>query len=147
MIEPSIEELRRRVNETPPGVAIDRLRAIGIIDDKGQVTGKVIPWEADRAITQIEPSTENGKVATLTCLLPVFGIAGTATVEIRRENLVKDLIQGKKVIAAIWDDRLKMWRQGLDVRLSPTGYIRTDESESAEDYIDLLTVRPSNVHG
>ena len=119
-------------------ISFERLQAIGIIDDKGQVTGHVHRWDADLAVTAVKRSPRAKKISCFRCLKPVFGMPGTATIDVSRDNLEDYLKQNKKIITAHWDERLKMWKEGKPIHLTASGYLRTDANGEAADSLGKL---------
>src|SRR5438876_12047505 len=106
-----LDEVKRRLAEEsgqPTDVRFDRLRELGIIDDRGEVTGHLRRWDAFLAITEVKHANGAEKIAVFRCLKPVFGMPGAATIDVSRDIMREYLTQGKKVITARWDDRLAM---------------------------------------
>jgi hypothetical protein len=118
-------------------VHLDRLRSTGVIDDKGQVTGKVHRWDAFLAVTAVKRRGDR-EISTFRCLKPVFGIPGTATIDISRESMIDYLKQGKKVITATNDARLNLWKEGFAVSLSPGGFIHVGPADKERDDVGPL---------
>ncbi len=136
-----LEEVKKRLQEEsslPSDVRLDRLRELGIINERGEMTGHLRRWDAHLAITEIKHAADAGKIAVFRCLKPVFGMPGGATIDISRESLTAYLQEGKKVITAHWDDRLSLWKEGCLVRLSAKGFVRTDSADATEDNVGSL---------
>ena len=72
------------------------------------------------------------------CLKPVFGLPGSATVDISRESMVTYLKEGKKIITAHRDDRLGVWREGCAVHLSVDGWVLCESVNGDEDNVGGL---------
>ncbi len=127
-------------NQTPEEAEIvfERLQALGMIDDKGDVTGHLHRWDADLAVTAVKRSPRAKKIAYFRCLKPVFGMPGTATIDISRDSLEDYVKQNKKVITAHWDGRLEMWKEGKLIQLTASGYLRTDSNGEAADDLGNL---------
>ena len=142
-------ELKQRVLDAsaqPSDVRFQRLREQGIIDDRGEVTGHLRRWNAALAITEVKHTNGAEKIAVFRCLKPVFGMPGGATIDVSRESLLDYLKQGQNVITATWDDRLAMWKEGTEVRLSANGFVRSmDLPDEMEDNVGSLPeLRQSN---
>jgi hypothetical protein len=135
-----LDEAKKRLEaEASNGndVRFERLRAQGMITERGEVTGRLHRWNACLAITGRKPDSTGTKILFFRCLKPVFGMPGGATIDIQRDSMVDYLSQGKRVIVAERDERLEMWREGAEVHLSPIGYIRTDLKAEAADQVDV----------
>jgi hypothetical protein len=78
------------------------------------------------------------KIAAFRCLKPVFGMPGSATIDICRDSMLAYLKEGKKIITAHWDHRLGIWKEGSEVHLSATGFVRNDSSDELEDNVGSL---------
>jgi hypothetical protein len=133
-----LDEVKRRLVEEssqPSDVRFQRLREQGIINDRGEVTGHLHRWDAFLAITEVKHVNCAEKIAVFRCLKPVFGMPGAAMLDLSRESVLEYLKQGKKIITARWDDRLAMWKEGSEVRLSPKGFIRTDLTDDMGDNV------------
>ena len=138
-LEQAQERLRKQFAAPPSEVPFERLRAMGLIDDEGRVTGHVHRWDADLAVIEAsKPDRRSKRIATFRCFKPVFGIPGGATIDVARDSFVDYLMQGKKIITAHWDERLKMWREGSTLRLTSKGGIRIDQAEQPEDDVGPL---------
>ena len=136
-----LDELKRRLEVEATQAnnpSFERLQHLGMIDEKGEVTGKLRRWDAHLAITEVKHDVDRRQILMFRCLKPVFGMPGGATIEIRRQSMVDDLSNGKKVVTAIRDDRLGIWKEGCAVRLSSSGSIRCDQSDDAEDNVGNL---------
>ncbi len=127
-------------NQTPEEAEIvyERLQAKGLIDEHGDVTGHLHRWDADLAVTAVQRSPRAKKISCFRCLKPVFGMPGTTTIDLSRDNLADYLKQNKKIITALWDDRLQMWREGKPIHLTAGGYLRTDANGEAADSLGKL---------
>jgi hypothetical protein len=133
-----LDEVKKRLQEESSlssDVRFDRLREQGIIDEHGEVTGHLHRWDAFLAITEVKHANGAQKIAVFRCLKPVFGMPGSATIDVSRETMLDYLRQGKKVITARWDDRLQMWKEDCEVRLLPSGFIRADVADDTRDDI------------
>ena len=136
-----LDEVKKRLEQESAqnsDVHFDRLQALGIIDDCGEVTGKLRRWNAFLAITAVKRVADTRKIAVFRCLKPVFGIPGGATSDVSRDSMVAYLKEGKKVITASRDDRLDIWNEGLDVHLSAKGFVRSDSAVDVEDNVGSL---------
>jgi hypothetical protein len=125
-------------------VHFDRLVALGIINDRGEVTGHLHRWDAFLAITEVKRSTDPKRIGEFRCLKPVFGMPGGATIDVRRESMVDYLKQGKKVITAIRDHRLDMWKEGPEVHLTANGFVRCSGGEDIADDVGSLPDFPQS---
>lgn len=127
-------------NQTPEEAEIvfECLQVLGMIDEKGDVTGHLHRWDADLAVTAVKRSPRAKKIASFRCLKPIFGIPGPANIDVSRDTLVDYLRQNKEIITARWDDRLKMWREGKPIHLTAGGYLRTDANGEAADCLGQL---------
>ncbi len=119
-------------------VQLERLQEQGIINDRGEVTGQLRRWNALLAITAVKRVAGTREIAVFRCLKPVFGIPGGATIDVSRDSMVAYLKEGKKVITALRDDRLEMWKEGCDVHLSAKGFVQSDFADDAEDDVGSL---------
>lgn len=131
-----LEQAKRKLDQakdTPAQIVFDRLKAQGLVDDDGDVTGHLHRWKASRAIVNAHYSADRKHILHFRCLLPIFGMPGSATVDISRKNLIRDLESGKSVITAHWDDRLNIWREGPAVHLNSSGGIRVDDRDLSDD--------------
>jgi len=136
-----IERLKKRLQEEakkPGDVLLDRLMAEGIINERGEVTGKVHRWYSDFAITEVKHSADKRQIAVFRCLKSVFGIPGDPTRYIPRDAMVAYLKEGKKIITARWDERLSIWREGCTVHLSDNGFILCESANDVEDNVGGL---------
>lgn len=136
-----LDELKKRLEEEsslPTDVRWDRLRESGIIDERGEVTGHLHRWDAYLAITAVKHAGDPMKISQFRCFLPFAGMPGGAEIDIRRDSMLEYLKQGKKVITAHFDDRLSMWKEGSEVRLSPKDFIRSDSADEMEDNVGSL---------
>lgn len=109
----------------------ERLKALGIINDRGEVLDHLHHWSAFLAITEVRRESPLGRIVEFRCL--VFGMPGGATIDVSRDAMVNYLTAGKKIITATRDERLGLWKEGSDVRLTAAGYVRSDPSDSLED--------------
>ena len=119
-------------------VQLGRLQEQGIINDRGEVTGQLRRWNAFLAITAVKRVAGMREIAVFRCLKPVFGMPGGATIDVSRDSVVAYLKEGKKVITALRDDRLEMWKEGCDVHLSAKGFVRSDFADDVEDDVGSL---------
>ncbi len=119
-------------------VHFERLREQGIINDRGEVTGQLRRWNAFLAITEVKRVAGTREIAVFRCLKPVFGMPGGTTIDVCRDSMVAYLKEGKKVITAIRDERLDMWKEGCNVHLSAKGFVRSDSADDVEDNVGNL---------
>lgn len=119
-------------------VPFDRLRAEGMINDRGEVTGQLHRWNAFLAITEVKHVAGRRQIETFRCLKPVFGMPGGALIDVSRDSMVDYLKEGKKVITALRDDRLGLWKEGCDVHLSANGFVQCDSTGDGEDNVGDL---------
>ena len=119
-------------------VQLERLQEQGIINDRGEVTGQLRRWNAFLAITAVKRVAGAREIAFFRCLKPVFGMPGGATIDVSRDSMVAYLKEGKKVITALRDDRLEMWKEGCDVHLSAKGFVQSDSADDVEDDVGSL---------
>ena len=119
-------------------VQLERLQEQGIINDRGEVTGQLRRWNAFLAITAVKRVAGTREIAVFRCLKPVFGIPGGATIDVSRDSMVAYLKEGKRVITALRDDRLEMWKEGCDVHLSAKGFVQSDFADDVEDDVGSL---------
>lgn len=136
-----LKEAKKRLKKefsSPSEIPLERLKAQGMIDDQGEVTGHLQRWNAFLAVTEVKQDRPSKKITHYRCLKPVFGMPGGAEIDISRESMVEYLTKGKKIITASWDDHLKMWKKGEEVHLSPRGFIRTDRNNREEDNLGSL---------
>lgn len=131
-----LDEVKKRLqheSSLPSGVALDRLQEEGIINERGEVTGHLRRWDAFLAVTEVKHSSNAQEITSFRCLKPVFGMPGGAMIDVSRESLVEYLQQGKKIITALHNDKLAMWKEENQVRLSPKGFIRISLAEDGKD--------------
>ncbi len=119
-------------------VQLERLQEQGIINDRGEVTGQLRRWNAFLSITAVKRVAGTREIAVFRCLKPVFGMPGGATIDVSRDSMVSYLKEGKKVIAAIRDDRLEIWKEGCDVHISAKGFVQSDFADDVEDDVGNL---------
>jgi len=119
-------------------VQLERLQEQGIINDRGEVTGQLRRWNAFLAITAVKRVAGAREIAFFRCLKPVFGMPGGATIDVSRDSMVAYLKEGKKVITALRDNRLEMWKEGCDVHLSAKGFVQSDSADDVEDDVGSL---------
>ena len=135
-----LEEVKSRLDAEAAqdsNVFFDRLVASGIINDRGEVTGHVHRWDAFLAITAIKHAGP-GKIAEFHCFKPVFGIPGGAPIDVARDSMVAYLKAGKKIITAIRDERLDIWKEGCDVHLSASGFVQSGSENGEGDNVGSL---------
>jgi len=136
-----LDEVKKRLqaeSSKSSEVQLQRLQEQGIINDRGEVTGQLRRWNAFLAVTAVRRDAGTRKIAVFRCLKPVFGMPGGATIDVSRDSMVAYLKEGKKVITALRDDRLEMWKQGCDVRLSAKGFVQSDSTDDVEDDVGSL---------
>jgi hypothetical protein len=121
-----------------PGAVFDRLQLQGMINDQGEVTGKLHQWDAFLAITEVERIAGTKQIGVFRCLKPVFGLPGSATIDVSRNSMVNYLKEGKKIITARRDDRLGVWREGCAVRLSDNGWVLCESVNDVGDNVGDL---------
>ncbi|MGE0609808.1 MAG: hypothetical protein AB7O62_22145 [Pirellulales bacterium] len=140
MNESWLDELKQRLasDVRDPGVDYERLQVMGMIDENGEVTGHLRRWDAFLAITAVKRAADGKRIASFRCLKPVFGMPGTATIDISRESMVDYLRQGKKIITASRDDRLDLWLEGCEIQLSAKDYIQCGSAPEGEDNVGDL---------
>jgi hypothetical protein len=136
-----VEEVKKRLDlqaTEPSDVTFERLEALGIINDRGEVTGHLHRWDAFLAIAEVKPRDKQARIQSFRCLMPVFGLPGGALIDISRSSLVDYLKQGKKVITAHRDNRLGIWKEGCDVHLSEDGFVVCGHTATGEDNVGDL---------
>ena len=136
-----LEEVKQRLvaeSNQNGDVRFERLREQGIIDERGEVTGHLRRWNAFLAITEVKRVAGTRTIAVFRCLKPVFGMPGGATIDVSRDSIVDYLKQGKRIITAIRDDRLDIWKVGFDVRLSASGFVQCDPADDVDDNVGSL---------
>jgi hypothetical protein len=121
-----------------PGAVFDRLRLQGMINEKGEVTGKLHRWDAFLAITEVKRITGAAQIGVFRCLKPVFGLPGSATIDVSRDSMVNYLKEGKQIITARRDDRLGVWREGCAVHLSHNGWVLCESVKDVGDNVGDL---------
>ncbi|MFM9961640.1 MAG: hypothetical protein ACKV2Q_10480 [Planctomycetaceae bacterium] len=119
-------------------VSFDRLQELGMINDRGEVTGRLHRWDAYLAITEVKRAAGQPLIEQFRCLKPVFGMPRGSAIEVSRDSMVDYLKAGKKVITSRRDERLKMWKEGCDVHLSANGFVRCDSSDDMADDVGVL---------
>jgi len=143
-----LDEVKKRLqveSSKPSDVQLARLQEQGIINDRGEVTGRLRRWSAFLAITAVKRVAGTREIAVFRCLKPVFGMPGGVTIDVSRDSMVAYLKEGKKIITALRDDRLEMWKEGRDVHLSAYGFVQSDFADDVEDDVgDLPEFQQSN---
>jgi hypothetical protein len=129
---------RLQTEENQPGAVFERLQVQGMIDERGEVTGKLHQWDAFLAVTEVKRAAGRKQIDVFRCLKPVFGLPGSATIDIARDSMVTYLKEGKKIITARRDDRLGVWREGCAVHLSDNGWLRCESVNDVEDNVGSL---------
>lgn len=136
-----LEEARKRLQAeaaAPSEVPFDRLRAQGMINDCGEVTGQLHRWNAFLAITEVKRLDAGNQIAAFRCLKPVFGMPGDALIDVSRESMVDYLRAGRKIITAHRDERLGIWKEGCDVRHSAHGFVVCETGADGADNVGNL---------
>jgi hypothetical protein len=119
-------------------IPFDRLKAEGMINDRGEVTGQLHRWDAFLAITAVKRVAGQGLIEMFRCLKPVFGMPGGALIDVSRNSLVDYLSEGKRIITAIHDDRLDLWKEGHVVHLLAKGFISCSSVDGDQDDVGDL---------
>lgn len=138
-----LDQAKKRLEDAPPeasDVPFERLRAQGMINDRGEVTGQLHRWNAFLAVTEVKRDADGRQIAVFRCLKPVFGMPGGATVDVSRNSMLEHLKAGKKVITAHRDDRLDLWKEGCDVHLSDNRFVVCGSTNDGEDNLGSLPV-------
>jgi hypothetical protein len=133
-----LDEVKKRLqaqSSEPSDIRFDRLRELGIINERGEVTGHLHRWDAYLAITEVKHAPSGQQIEVFRCLKPVFGMPDGASIDVSRDSMVAYVKEGKKVITARWDERLGMWKEGHEVHLSANGFVRTDTADDMEDNV------------
>jgi hypothetical protein len=135
-----LDRAKKRLQAEPrqPGVVFERLQAEGIINERGEVTGKIHRWDAFLAITEVNRVRGKKQIDVFRCLKPVFGLPGSVTIDISRDSMLAYLKEGKKIVSACRDDRLGLWREGSAIHLSDKGWIVCDRANDVEDNVGGL---------
>jgi hypothetical protein len=135
-----LDQAKERLQNEPkqPGAVFERLQLHGMINDRGEVTGKLHNWDAFLAITEVKRVAGKQEIDVFRCLKPVFGLPGSATIDISRESMVTYLEAGKKIITARRDDRLGVWREGCPVHLSDKGWVLCESVDDVKDNVGGL---------
>jgi hypothetical protein len=107
----------------------------GIIDDRGKVQ---LWWNADLAIVEYRDKA-NGKSGAFRCLQAISGQPGMQERKLSRAQLMKQIKAGKHVITAWKDKKLDRWKEGKAVALTSNGYLRTDNRDLNEDFLEGLS--------
>ena len=71
------KRLQNEANQ--PGAVFERLQVQEMIDERGEVTGKLHQWDAFLAITEVKRVAGRKKIDAFRCLKPVFGLPGSCT--------------------------------------------------------------------
>jgi hypothetical protein len=130
------KRLETEVNQ--PGTVFERLQVQGMIDERGEVTGKLHQWDAFLVITEVKRVAGRKQIDLFRCMKPVFGLPGSATIDISRDSMVTYLKEGKKIITAHWDDKLGVWRKGCSIHMSTNGWILCESANDVEDNVGVL---------
>lgn len=120
------------------GLPLERLKALGMINDRGEVTGHLRRWDAFLAITEVKRNRGAPEIDVFRCLKPVFGMPGSATIDVSRDSMVSYLREGKKIVTARRDDRLDMWMEGDVIQLSSSGFVRSNGADDSQDNVGNL---------
>ena len=129
---------RLQTEANQPGAVFERLQVQGMIDERGEVTGKIHQWDAFLAVTEVKRVASKKQFDVFRCLKPVFGLPGSATIDISRDSMVTYLKEGKKIITARRDDKLGVWREGCVVHLSENGWVLCESANDVEDNVGVL---------
>lgn len=92
--------------------------------------------DADRAVSETSRRTNDGRIEYFKVFLPLDGIVGGSSVEMSRENLMKDIKDGKTVVTVV--KKGTEWVRGEDVRVTSAEYLRTDANEKKKDNLGSL---------
>jgi hypothetical protein len=133
-----VAKKRQQREANQPGAVFERLQLQGMIDERGEVTGKFHQWDAFLAITEVNRVAGSKQICFFRCLKPVFGLPGSATIDVSRNSMVSYLKEGKKIITAHRDDRLGVWREGCAVHLSDNGWVVCVSVNDVEDNVGDL---------
>lgn len=122
-------------NALPAKERFQRLVEKGVVDEKGEVK----LWDANLAVVGVKRKSGGKQIDYFRCLMPVFGMPGTAQVDMRRESLIKEIKDSnKRVITAYLDKHRNRWQEGEDIHVTSHGYVRTDANEIDEDNLGEL---------
>jgi hypothetical protein len=86
-----LDEVKRRLQEEsllPSDIRLERLRELGIINERGEVTGHLHRWDAFLAITEVQRAAGAQEISVFRCLKPVFGMPGGAMSDVSRDSMV-----------------------------------------------------------
>ena len=130
-----LKELKEAIenDDMKPEDGFERMVVTGIIDKEGRVTGQLHRWDAYLAIEKVSYDDDARKVAIFHCRKPWAGMRGGEPRDVTREALIEFMKQGKKVITAYWDTRLRIWREGDIVYLNSKGFLRIDKKYLSAD--------------
>ncbi len=92
---------------------------------------------ANIAVCAIRRSNDKKRIALYRSVLPVDGIFGRATIDISRENLISDVSAGKQVVTVF--QKSGKWVLVAVIRLTSTGYLRTEQDDIPEDNLGNLS--------
>lgn len=127
----------KKEEELPSSRSLERLSKLGMIDAKGEVTGRLHRWTAFLAITATTPS-RNNRFDYFRCIKPVFGMPGPETTDISRGSMLVLLRQQKKIIVATYLAEIDLWEEGPAVILTSDDKITIDCDVKGQDYVGNL---------
>lgn len=117
----------------PPDEAFLSMQRSGLI----KASGEPQLWDAHFAI--VATNATSTQVAThFRCLKPVFGLPGSATIDVSRDSMVYYLGHGERIITAITDSETDALLEGPDVHLVAGKWLRTDPNEITADNLGDL---------
>lgn len=117
----------------PSGEAFLDMQRRGLID----ADGKLQEWDAYLAIVATN-ATDSRKATHFRCSKPSLGLPGGADIDISRENMIRYLRSGKRIITAIRNEETGALLEGAQVHLTSHNTIRTDANDFDFDNIGEL---------
>jgi hypothetical protein len=131
-------EALERDRQVPAKDRLQRLKDKGILDEQGNLRDKVHFWHAFLAVVAVKPGSNGKQLDHFRCLKPAFGLPGSATIDISRESLIQYLTENKRIITAYQDEKQTGWKEGEEIHLTASGYLRTDGNEDEQDNLGAL---------
>ncbi len=127
-------EMLEKARQRPAKEQLQRLIDKGIIDEYGQVQ----LWDAFLAVIAVKPDCNSKLIEHFRCLKPAFGMPGAAEIDVSRESLAQYVREEKRVITAHLDEKQNRWKEGEEIHLTSSGYLRANADDDEEDNLGNL---------
>lgn len=133
LVRKSYEALER-ASKRPARERLQSLIDKGVIDEEGNV----LLWNAFLYVVSVKPG-DNGSAPTFHCVKPLVNNPGATEVDLSRDALVEYLKEGKRIVTGYVNEKQNRLKEAEEIRLTPQGYLRTDESEEEQDHLGGLS--------